>query len=635
MQLAITNLSSVNHLELSYLEKLIQPGATITFECAQSELSKMVDLQQAVADGRAAYQVVPSAIEVASGVLTAHTPLATSTTPGLQSAQDKAQLAILWQLYGPTALDISDRSKMWYGAPNLDVGFSEWRFDTTHTLLTPVMDFVGQSGGASAINFSSDGGSTWTQLTSAGGTTQTLALGAGTKHCRFRYGLATQQNRGLATITVPHLTSLTGIGGTFTLTPSTAPANQITVVGDSIPAGSGASNIAFDAWPAQLRDRNSVSVTYLGGAGGSLYYLSLDTAATVAAIVATFAGVAGTKTLIMQMCVNDWGIVGTGLWGGNTTNFMTAYNAILSGVRAAVPSVVIICQSTTACSTNEEALVASGKTLDDFRNAIRDNRLSNTTYVNGKTQLRNLPLSDDVHGTTAGYLDTAKGYEFLLGLRTFAQIKTLEAGYLPSANTVNVSGANVVSITDIGPNGLTLTPTGTPATYSATNGPNGQPCIRGAGVAGSSLDSGAMSQTVPLSILALVKWTGTGTRYINDGDLANHNAFYADGANNVVMLNAASGVVVSSVTLPSGWTFYELAFSASAAKSFINGAAGPTGTTGTSVQTKIRLFAEGTGIFPSSDSVALWAMYAGEATTGNRHDYALYMAVIFAMATAY
>ena len=77
MQLAITNLSAVKSLELHYLELSIKPGATVTLDCAQSELSKMVDLQQAVADGRASYQTVPSTIETASGILMAGIPIAT------------------------------------------------------------------------------------------------------------------------------------------------------------------------------------------------------------------------------------------------------------------------------------------------------------------------------------------------------------------------------------------------------------------------------------------------------------------------------------------------------------------------------------------------------------------------------
>lgn len=79
MQLAITNLSSTDPLELPYLEKVVKAGATIVLSVAQSELSKMVDLQQAVADGLAEYQVEPTAVETASGILVAGLPTSSSS----------------------------------------------------------------------------------------------------------------------------------------------------------------------------------------------------------------------------------------------------------------------------------------------------------------------------------------------------------------------------------------------------------------------------------------------------------------------------------------------------------------------------------------------------------------------------
>lgn len=88
MQLAITNLSP-DQLVLPYLEKVVKPGATITLDVAQSELCKMADLQEAVADGLAEYQVTPTAIELASGMLTKDIPVATSAGDGLQTAQGK------------------------------------------------------------------------------------------------------------------------------------------------------------------------------------------------------------------------------------------------------------------------------------------------------------------------------------------------------------------------------------------------------------------------------------------------------------------------------------------------------------------------------------------------------------------
>ena len=92
MQLAITNLSTVNTLELPYLELSIRPSATVTLSCTQSELSRMVDLQAAVANGSASYQVAPTAIETASGMLTVGVPVSTTSSAGLQSAQDKRSI---------------------------------------------------------------------------------------------------------------------------------------------------------------------------------------------------------------------------------------------------------------------------------------------------------------------------------------------------------------------------------------------------------------------------------------------------------------------------------------------------------------------------------------------------------------
>lgn len=85
MKLSVTNLTGAP-LTLPYLEMVIPVSGTAYTNCAQSDLSRFTDLHEAVASGRATYAVAATAAEMASGVLTSGLPLATTTSPGLQSS---------------------------------------------------------------------------------------------------------------------------------------------------------------------------------------------------------------------------------------------------------------------------------------------------------------------------------------------------------------------------------------------------------------------------------------------------------------------------------------------------------------------------------------------------------------------
>lgn len=176
------------------------------------------------------------------------------------------------------------------------------------------------------------------------------------------------------------------------------PSNRLLVYGDSIVAGDAASPVQQTCWFQLVRAASYPDSVAQEAWGYRALYRDCSTSGQRAAFVSTIAAYSPV-TLWIAIGTNDYAL---NLW--NAADFGTAYAAMLDDLHAAMPSLVIYCQSPTVRVT--ETANGLGSTLGDYRTAISvaaAARPAYCTYIDGSTIITVGELSDNVHPNTAGH----------------------------------------------------------------------------------------------------------------------------------------------------------------------------------------------------------------------------------------
>jgi lysophospholipase L1-like esterase len=188
------------------------------------------------------------------------------------------------------------------------------------------------------------------------------------------------------------------------------PSNEgrLVIYGDSIAAGSDATHPTTQGWAALLR--KNVRSILMEVYGGRALYDDCSTAAATqnfANLIASY----NPSAIWIELGTNDYG---RPAW--SAANYGIAYAALLADLHAALPGVIIYCQSpTTACV---ETANTFGNTLGDYRaqvsTAVSTINASWAVFVDGTTLIGTGDLvSPQPHPTTLGH---AKIYNAILNV---------------------------------------------------------------------------------------------------------------------------------------------------------------------------------------------------------------------------
>jgi hypothetical protein len=232
-----------------------------------------------------------------------------------------------------------------------------------------------------------------------GANRRALFLPSGTKRVRFVNALRVGAGGGASG------TYFIGVRANAALTVQTpTKANVRVYYGDSISVGANAAVPSREGWTMLKRASRAPSRTVVEGYGfRALYDDAIDAAARTAfvnKIASCFSGATGTQELWMAIGTNDYGL---NYW--TAANFGTAYAALLDALNAALPSLVIYCQ--TPIQRQTETANGLGSTLPDYRAQIAtavSTRTSFCTLKDGTTYLTYpTGYDDNVHPSTAGH----------------------------------------------------------------------------------------------------------------------------------------------------------------------------------------------------------------------------------------
>lgn len=179
---------------------------------------------------------------------------------------------------------------------------------------------------------------------------------------------------------------------------SSSPTNRLVIYGDSIAVGANSTVPPRDAWAVLVRTARGTASTMVDGYGYRSLYLDASSAGVRASFVAAIQALSPSIF---------WNAIGTNDYGLNkwsALDFGIAYAAVLDDLHAAMPSLVIYCQ--TPIVRTVETANNYLNTLGDYRSAIStavSTRTSFCTFVDGTAILTTADLADGVHPTTAGH----------------------------------------------------------------------------------------------------------------------------------------------------------------------------------------------------------------------------------------
>lgn len=207
-------------------------------------------------------------------------------------------------------------------------------------------------------------------------------------------------------------TWFTGASASASMTAvSSSPTNRLVVYGDSISVGANSTVPPRDAWAVLVRTARGTASTVVDGYGYRSLYLDASSAGVRASFVAAIQALSPSIL---------WNAIGTNDYGLNkwsAADFGTAYAAVLDDLHAAMPSLVIYCQ--TPIVRTSEVANTYGNTLGDYRSVIStavSSRTSFCTLVDGTAILTTADLADGVHPTTAGHALYATYVNTVLGV---------------------------------------------------------------------------------------------------------------------------------------------------------------------------------------------------------------------------
>ena len=188
---------------------------------------------------------------------------------------------------------------------------------------------------------------------------------------------------------------------------SPAPTSTVTIYGDSITNGIGSTTPTKEGWTVLMRGLVPKNIAVEGAAERQLF-MDCSDGTKRAAFVAKIQSY-NPAGMWIAIGVNDYSL---SVW--SAVNFGVAYLAMLDALHAAMPSLLITCQSMLV--TTAEGPNTFGDTLQSYRNQVSSAsaaRPSFTTFVDGTLILTTADLTGGLHPTTAGYVKYAnyvKGY---------------------------------------------------------------------------------------------------------------------------------------------------------------------------------------------------------------------------------
>jgi len=236
----------------------------------------------------------------------------------------------------------------------------------------------------------------------------TLSLSAGTKTVEFVAGLQAAPSQ-----TGVYGTWFTGAAASAAMTAvSESPTNRLVIYGDSIAVGANSTVPPKDGWAVLLRAERGTDSTMVEAYGYRSLHLDASDSTKRAAFVAKIQAMSP-SILWIAIGTNDYGLT---KW--TDTQFGAAYAALLDDLHAAMPSLVIYCQ-TPIVRTGEPTANGNGLYLSDFRTAISNavsSRSAWATLIDGTAILTTSDLADGVHPTTAGHATYAAFVAGVLGV---------------------------------------------------------------------------------------------------------------------------------------------------------------------------------------------------------------------------
>jgi len=193
---------------------------------------------------------------------------------------------------------------------------------------------------------------------------------------------------------------------------SESPTNRLVIYGDSIAVGANSTVPPKDGWAVLLRAERGTDSTMVEAYGYRSLHLDASDSTKRAAFVAKIQAMSP-SILWIAIGTNDYGLT---KW--TDTQFGAAYAALLDDLHAAMPSLVIYCQ-TPIVRTGEPTANGNGLYLSDFRTAISNavsSRSAWATLIDGTAILTTSDLADGVHPTTAGHATYAAFVAGVLGV---------------------------------------------------------------------------------------------------------------------------------------------------------------------------------------------------------------------------
>lgn len=223
-----------------------------------------------------------------------------------------------------------------------------------------------------------------------------VSLSAGAKTIDFVAGLQSSPSQSASAVLG---TWFTGASASATMTAvSSSPTNRLVIYGDSIAVGANGTVPPSDAWAVLVRTARGTASTMVDGYGYRSLYLDASSSGVRASFVSAIQALSPSIF---------WNAIGTNDYGLNkwsALDFGIAYAAVLDDLHAAMPSLVIYCQ--TPIVRTVETANNYLNTLGDYRSAILtavSTRTSFCTFVDGTAILTTADLADGVHPTTAGH----------------------------------------------------------------------------------------------------------------------------------------------------------------------------------------------------------------------------------------
>lgn len=237
----------------------------------------------------------------------------------------------------------------------------------------------------------------------SGAQSNVISLSAGTKRIEIRNGL---QSRPSASIIGTFLVSIEANAELSRVTRSAV--NNVLFYGDSIAVGANATSATGEGHPMLVRDAASVLVGVEGFGFRSLWDDCVDSTARAAFVAKIVTW--NPATLWIGIGHNDYFL---DRW--NSTNFGTAYAALLDDLNTALPDLEVYAQSPIPRGADPDN--SFGETLQAYRDEVSSAASGRAwvTFVDGTEMVGRRSLDDNVHPTTDGHFGMAEYINSTLG----------------------------------------------------------------------------------------------------------------------------------------------------------------------------------------------------------------------------